>query len=110
MPDTGDAGSIIYGGPDSLEIYGPNTADGLLAAIKDILLLSRLYVSAPGVDPDYNFRANGDVYRDAAFINGFIKIVDRLAINGDKGPDYRLRVKGDTIRGLCHFAPLPTGP
>ena len=96
-PDTGEAGAIIYGGPEGLEIYGRNTADGLLAAIKDILLLSRLYVSAPGVDPDYNFRADGDISRDAALINGFLKIVDRLTINGDKDPDYRLRVNGDTI-------------
>ncbi|OFW41082.1 MAG: hypothetical protein A3J28_15820 [Acidobacteria bacterium RIFCSPLOWO2_12_FULL_60_22] len=103
-PDTGDAGAIIYGGPDGLEIYGRNTADGLLAAIKDILLLSRLYVSAPGVDTNYNFRADGDASRDAALINGFLKIVDRLTINGDKDPDYRLRVNGDTIlNGLARI-------
>jgi len=49
------------------------------------------------VDPNYNFRADGDASRDAALINGFLKIVDRLTINGDKDPDYRLRVNGDTI-------------
>ncbi|MBI4447316.1 MAG: hypothetical protein HY645_15595, partial [Acidobacteria bacterium] len=103
-PDTGDAGAIIYGGPDGLEIYGRRTADGLLAAIKDILLLSRLYVSAPGIDPDYNFRADGDAFRDAALINGFMKIVDRLTINGDKDASYRLRVNGDTIlNGLARI-------
>ena len=53
--------------------------------------------TAPGVDQDYNFRADGDASRDAALINGFLKIVDRLTINGDKDPDYRLRVNGDTI-------------
>ncbi len=103
-PDSGDAGAIIYGGPDGLEIYGRNTADGLLAAIKDIPLLSRLYVSAPGVDPDYNFRADGDASRDAALINGFLKIADRLTINGDKDPNHRLRVNGDTLlNGLARF-------
>ena len=49
------------------------------------------------MDPNYNFRADGDASRDAALINGFLKIVDRLTINGDKDPDYRLRVNGDTI-------------
>ena len=73
-PDVGDAGAIIYGGPDGLEIYGRKTANGLLAAIKDILLLTRLYVSVPGVDPDYNFRADGDVSRDAALIHCFSAI------------------------------------
>ena len=96
-PDVGDAGAIIYDGPDGLEIYGRKTADGLRAAIKNILLLSRLYVSAPGVDANYNFRADGDASRDAALINGFLKVVDRLTINGDKDPDHRLRVNADTI-------------
>jgi len=76
----------------------------LLATIKDILLLSRLYVSAPGVDPSYNFRADGDASRDAALVNGFMKIVDRLTINGDKDASYRLRVNGDTIlNGLARI-------
>ena len=65
-PDSGDAGAIIYGGPDGLEIYGRNSPDGLLVAIKDILRLSRLCVSAPGVDPNFSFRADGDASRDAA--------------------------------------------
>ena len=37
------------------------------------------------------------VSRDAALINGFLKIVDRLTINGDADASYRLRVNGDTI-------------
>ncbi|MBI4459595.1 MAG: hypothetical protein HY648_06010, partial [Acidobacteria bacterium] len=97
-PDSGDAGAIIYGGPNGLEIYGRTTPDGLLCAIKDLLLVSAaLMVNAPGLDPDFHFRVDENVSKDAALINGFLKIVDRLSINGDNDPDYRLRVNGDTI-------------
>jgi len=40
---------------------------------------------------------DGDGQKAAALINGFLKIVDRLTINGDNDPDYRLRANGDTI-------------
>ena len=39
----------------------------------------------------------GDSQEDAVLINRFMKIVDRVTINGDADANYRLRVNGDTI-------------
>ena len=45
--------------------------------------------------------------KDAALINDFLKIVDRLTINGDKDPDHRLRVNGDGLEDVVSgFAPV----
>jgi len=64
----------------------------------DILrFASDLMVNAPGWDPDYRFRVDGDAQKDAALINGFLKIVDRLTINGDADASYRLKVNGNSL-------------
>ena len=55
-------------------------------------------VNAPGLDPDFRFRVDGYGQKAAALINGFLKIVDRLTINGDADASYRLKVKGDSLR------------
>ena len=66
--------------------------------------MSDLIVNATGLDPDYRFRVEGDGLKPAALINGFLKIVDRLTINGEKDADYRLKVNGDSsLNGLVRI-------
>ena len=100
-PDTGDNGAILYL-PGGLEIYGRKTADGLMVTLFDILRVATdLIVNAPGLDPNFRFRVDGDGQKAAALINGFMKIADRLTINGDADASYRLKVNGDSyLNGL----------
>lgn len=41
-------------------------------------------INAPGLDPDYRFRADEDAQKVAALISGFLKIAVRLTVNGEK--------------------------
>ena len=60
-----------------------------------------LMVNAPGLDPNFRFRVDGDAQKAAALINGFLKIADRLTINGAADASYRLKVNGDSYLNGC---------